>query len=146
MKGLVVFGLQKFLHEGFLPGGSNDSKPVEGFLRRNLDPSAYYDMDGVVNGQWGWGIWMSVANMDGGWMIWHIFFEMVGGTIPFTNYEIVQPSEPWKLNNELFFTSQKTEQPLQDMKLQENKGKKEMNIGNLNQKSPKIKGVCYLQT
>ena len=86
-------------------------------------------------GQYGWGL----NDMA-------YFFEMVGGTIPFTNYEIVQPSEPWKLNNELFFTSQKTEQPLQDMKLQENKGKKEMNIGNLNQKSPKIKGVCYLQT
>ena len=39
------------------------------------------DMDEC--GQYGWGL----NDMA-------YFFEMVGGTIPFTNYEIVQPSEP----------------------------------------------------
>ena len=53
-------------------------------------PSAYYDMDGVVNEQFGWGIWMGVANMDRRWGIWHIFLKY---------WEVVYPLPTMELHN-----------------------------------------------
>ena len=64
-------GAEKLLPKGLLLGGVYDFKLVEGFLRGCLSPPTYYDMDGVLNVQYGWGRGMGeMGVIDGEWVIW----------------------------------------------------------------------------
>ena len=124
---LVYFvGSEKYYVSDCFYGGVHDSKLVEDLLRVSWTHAAYYDMSGVGNGWYGWGLgdWGWVGDMDGGasdgygwWMGDMVYFLKsggrykgwtgleLGGTVPFTNYAFLMYFKGKPFSGEAFHVS-----------------------------------------